>query len=325
MTLHETHDDSVVPIDGEPSAPWSAPIEVPRVPPVDRHSTAREVIRFGIARSVSNLIDHLQGTVSGTDAEALHQARVATRRMRSDLRTFGPLLDLDWTSRLRDELRWIGSSLGEVRDLDVLLEVLDGLVDDEPSLSPDSVAALRSMFVRSRDERRDVLLADLGSARFAQLLTDLAEAARDPRTAPPGRRPRRRGPPRAGPATMATARTFRREAGQAPTRSSTACHPDHGEAVPVRRRGGCSGRRLSGTTVRCCHGRHPDLPGRPQRLGGHRWPPPRRGGGRPRGRIRGRHAERHARRTRRALPHRLPTDLEARVAPVPAQMVVNRR
>jgi CHAD domain-containing protein len=184
MTLHETHDDSVVPIDGEPSAPWSAPIEVPRVPPVDRHSTAREVIRFGIARSVSNLIDHLQGTVSGTDAEALHQARVATRRMRSDLRTFGPLLDLDWTSRLRDELRWIGSSLGEVRDLDVLLEVLDGLVDDEPSLSPDSVAALRSMFVRSRDERRDVLLADLGSARFAQLLTDLAEAARDPRTAP---------------------------------------------------------------------------------------------------------------------------------------------
>ena len=36
---------------------------------------------------------------SGIDAEDVHQARVATRRLRSDLRTFQPLLDREWAER----------------------------------------------------------------------------------------------------------------------------------------------------------------------------------------------------------------------------------
>ena len=58
------------------------------------------------------------------DVEALHQMRVATRRLRSDLRTFRPLLDPDWSESLRDELNWLGAVARRVRDLDVLLERL---------------------------------------------------------------------------------------------------------------------------------------------------------------------------------------------------------
>lgn len=160
------------------------PVAVPAAPMVSQESTAREVIRAALTRSVTTLVTELPGTIEGSDPEPLHQARVATRRMRSDLRTFGPLLDLEWTSHLRDELRWAGGSLGEVRDLDVLLLVVDDVVDGEPSLSRSDVTGLVEWFGANRDERRARMLSDLASDRFSTLLADLAEAARDPRTAP---------------------------------------------------------------------------------------------------------------------------------------------
>jgi CheY-like chemotaxis protein len=44
--------------------------------------------------------------------------------LRSDLRTFRPLLEPDWDAALRDELRWLGAELGAVRDTEVLLGLL---------------------------------------------------------------------------------------------------------------------------------------------------------------------------------------------------------
>ena len=50
----------------------------------------------------------------GDDPESVHQARVATRRLRSDLRTFEPFLDERFAAELRGELRWLGAELGAV-------------------------------------------------------------------------------------------------------------------------------------------------------------------------------------------------------------------
>jgi len=55
------------------------------------------------------------------DPHALHQARVAIRRMRSAFSIFKPMIGGDGEG-LRDELKWLASILGDVRDLDVLLE-----------------------------------------------------------------------------------------------------------------------------------------------------------------------------------------------------------
>jgi CHAD domain-containing protein len=62
----------------------------------------------------------------------VHKARVAVRRMRSAMRTFGPLLRPGSTEQLDAELRWYAGVLGEVRDRDVLREYLDGAVDALP-------------------------------------------------------------------------------------------------------------------------------------------------------------------------------------------------
>ena len=59
--------------------------------------------------------------------------RVAARRLRSDLRTFSPLLDHDRTVWLREELAWLGGEVGMGRDADVLAERLRSQMRQLPS------------------------------------------------------------------------------------------------------------------------------------------------------------------------------------------------
>lgn len=53
--------------------------------------------------------------------DALHQARVAVRRMRSALTLFRPVLAKADVARFQSELRWLAHALGEARDIDVLM------------------------------------------------------------------------------------------------------------------------------------------------------------------------------------------------------------
>src|SRR5437763_591293 len=78
------------------------------------------VVQAAISESYRKLLDNEPGLFTGEDAEAIHQARIATRRLRSDLRTFEPFLDERWTTSLRAELRWLTAELGAVRDVDVM-------------------------------------------------------------------------------------------------------------------------------------------------------------------------------------------------------------
>jgi triphosphatase len=55
------------------------------------------------------------------NAEALHQARVALRRLRSALSIFHHMLADDCFDHIQSELRWIAGELDTARDIDVLL------------------------------------------------------------------------------------------------------------------------------------------------------------------------------------------------------------
>jgi CHAD domain-containing protein len=105
------------------------------------------------------------------DVEAVHDQRVATRRLRSHLRTFEPLLDEAWAEDLRSELKWLAGEIGRVRDPDVLLAWLD-------DRAPGSVH--RAELAARRDEAAAALRATLGGARAARLLGAVADAAAAP-------------------------------------------------------------------------------------------------------------------------------------------------
>ncbi|MGH2771512.1 MAG: CHAD domain-containing protein, partial [Actinomycetota bacterium] len=83
-------------------------------------ATGGEVVRYALATSVDRFCRNEPGVAAGEDPEAVHQARVATRRLRSDLRTFASLVDPGWAGELRAELAWLAGLLGGIRDADVL-------------------------------------------------------------------------------------------------------------------------------------------------------------------------------------------------------------
>jgi len=73
-------------------------------------------------RQYEQILAHDPGTRLGDDPEDLHDLRVAVRRLRAILKIAAPPLDREWAESLRGELDWLGTALGPVRDLDVMLE-----------------------------------------------------------------------------------------------------------------------------------------------------------------------------------------------------------
>lgn len=165
---------------GEP-ARMTPEVVVPELPqPV----VAGDVVRRAIAGSVLRLLSHDPGVRLGDDPEDVHQARVATRRLRSDLRTFGPLLDPAWADALREELRWLAGELGAVRDAEVLLERIRAGVAGLPGADRPAGRRLAAVFEADVASARTRLMGALRDPRYVALIERLVDAARRPRLSP---------------------------------------------------------------------------------------------------------------------------------------------
>jgi CHAD domain-containing protein len=145
-------------------------------------ATALDVIRSAVAGSTIRLVSHDPIVRVGEDPEGVHQARVAVRRLRSDLRTFRPLLDRDWAVALRVELRWLGRLLGPVRDAEVLGSRLHQRIDGMEGLELASAKVLLDRPEADRLDARRRLLEGLDSRRYEELVVRLVRAALEPPT-----------------------------------------------------------------------------------------------------------------------------------------------
>jgi CHAD domain-containing protein len=150
------------------------------VPELTEPIVAGEVVRRAVAGSVVRLLSHDPGVRLGGDPEDVHQARVATRRLRSDLRTFAPLLDAAWADGLREELRWLAGELGAVRDAEVLLERVRDGVARLPEPDRQAGGRVAALFERDVAEARTRLIAALREPGYVALLDRLVAAAREP-------------------------------------------------------------------------------------------------------------------------------------------------
>jgi CHAD domain-containing protein len=113
--------------------------------------------------------------VRAGDPEAVHDMRVAVRRLRSTLRTFRPVLDRERTEPVRAELRWLAGLLGPVRDGDVLARRLAAALAAEPAeLTVGPVAArIQERLAASTARARQELTAVLDGERYAALVAAL--------------------------------------------------------------------------------------------------------------------------------------------------------
>jgi CHAD domain-containing protein len=130
-------------------------------------------LQTALRRHAAELAEHEPGVRAG-EAEELHKQRVATRRLRSLIRSARPALaDPDGAEWLRQELRWFGGLLGEVRDRDVLIAyLLEELQSIEEAAAFGGVLELLD---NEREAARGELLAELDSDRYRELLVRLED------------------------------------------------------------------------------------------------------------------------------------------------------
>ncbi|TCO13915.1 CHAD domain-containing protein [Kribbella steppae] len=114
--------------------------------------------------------------------DSIHKFRVATRRLRSALATYRPVLDREAGDEIRDELKWLAGELGVARDAEVQREHFAAEVAEQPvELVMGRVAGRIDDHLRAvYKEGRAGALAALESERYFRLLDTLDELIAQP-------------------------------------------------------------------------------------------------------------------------------------------------
>jgi CHAD domain-containing protein len=143
----------------------------------DRLDTALKKI---LAVEFRWLEEQLSGVISDRDPEFVHQARVATRRMRSALILFHNAIPEATAIYFEDRLKWLGGLFGEVRDLDVFIINLTGYKGMIESFSKKKRKTLESLVVKQRRIPLKALSDALKSRRFKNFETRMTKFLAEP-------------------------------------------------------------------------------------------------------------------------------------------------
>lgn len=135
-----------------------------------------------IAEALASAVERLRAAdelAHAGDPEGVHRLRTSARRLRSELQSFGKLIDPEWGGRLIAELRWLGAVLGAARDTDVLRERF------EKGESEEDRAALEPLFdwlAGRRAKAGRTTFRTLKGDRFRELMAELERSAAEPAT-----------------------------------------------------------------------------------------------------------------------------------------------
>ena len=155
-----------------------APV-VPMVLPPDLGPTVVEPtleagdVAFAVMRAhFAAMLKREPGVRYGNDIEDLHQMRVAIRRVRAAMVVFEEALPAR-APRLRQELGWIGSLLGAVRDLDVQLEQIGAWSAAADPAEREALDVVTTVLDERRTKARTRLVDAMDSRRLIRLNTSM--------------------------------------------------------------------------------------------------------------------------------------------------------
>ena len=166
--------------DGRPKLFRALDFAPPPAPRPDTEASPVLHVAAMLERQRREILAHDPGVRADADVEDVHAMRVAARRSRAVLRAARPLLDRAVSEPIRDELKWLGSVLGPVRDLDVLLRHLRAELDTLPADDRFAAERLVQLLSAERDLARAELLEALESERYFALLDRVAKLAAEP-------------------------------------------------------------------------------------------------------------------------------------------------
>ena len=150
----------------EPEAVKAAPVAL--TPDSNRQAAFQAIARGCLHQLVGNLPAMQDG-----DPEALHQMRVALRRLRAAISLFADMLLNPQMEAMKAELKWIAGELGPARELDVFIKrVVKPVTDGKPN-GP-GVAVLTKDLQQRREEALARAHAAIESLRFRSLVLEMA-------------------------------------------------------------------------------------------------------------------------------------------------------
>jgi CHAD domain-containing protein len=151
-----------------------------RLSPGDGRKPRRINPVLAYAREQRDAIAAFDPSVRHGEPEAVHKMRVATRRLRSTLKTFKKSFDPELAARVEPELKWLAGQLGEVRDGQVLSKKLIDSVDREGDDFAPVAERIRAHLEAKVTAGREALDGDLNGGRYLGLLDAVDELVADP-------------------------------------------------------------------------------------------------------------------------------------------------
>lgn len=128
-----------------------------KIPYLDPEQPLDVSLRKILRTRFDEMISFEQGTIDGSDIEALHDMRVASRRVQAVFKIFRNVFPKKKYKAEYEEIRSLIRALGEVRDYDVFIEKMEKIraqsdsADNRASVT--DTRAIDMLIIRKKSER----------------------------------------------------------------------------------------------------------------------------------------------------------------------------
>jgi len=138
-----------------------------KAPPVvlKRKMTSAQAFQRVGASCLQHLMANETIVRHAPEADAVHQMRVALRRLRAAITLFKAVVEDEQRDPIRAELKWMANVLGEARDLDVYITKVLEPAQDEHS-NDEGYQNLLAEYRKRRDEAYQMVQETIASPRF---------------------------------------------------------------------------------------------------------------------------------------------------------------
>lgn len=125
------------------------------------NATFVEAAHTSIRQQLGEMMENLEGTRRGEDVEALHDMRVASRRLRAALSVFAAAFPPKPFAVTEKEVAKTTDALGAVRDSDVQIEFMEAAIAAAPESEKVGLLAFLAHLQSERDRERVLLVKEL--------------------------------------------------------------------------------------------------------------------------------------------------------------------
>lgn len=157
--------------------PFPEPMTSPGIEPTDLLAEAgRKLMRYQFAE----MLRHEEGARLGEDNEALHDMRVATRRLRAAFEVFKGAFKSGSLKPHLKGVRLTGRTLGRVRDLDVFMEKAASYIEALPEEEQNNLDSLVNSWLEQRQNARQEMLIYFDSEEYSTFKRKFSAFLRTP-------------------------------------------------------------------------------------------------------------------------------------------------